>query len=59
MTSKRAPVETQWTAFVEYLRRHDVEIEKVEAKMKAYTRKRARRLATAYRRRQQRHHTER
>jgi hypothetical protein len=55
MTNKHAPVETQWTDFVEYLRKHGVDIEEVEAKMKAYTRKRARRLAAAYR---QRHHTE-
>jgi hypothetical protein len=33
MTNKHAPVETQWTAFVEYLRKHGVEIEVVDAEV--------------------------
>jgi hypothetical protein len=53
MTNKHAPVDTQWTAFVEYLREHGIEIEAIDAEVKRYARKRSRRLAAAYRRRRQ------
>jgi len=54
MATKHTPMEAQWTTFVEYMRKHGVEVEVVDAKVKAFARKRIHRLAAAYRRRYQR-----
>jgi hypothetical protein len=54
MANNHAPLETHWTTFVDYLREHGIEIEAVEAQVKAHAHKRTRKLAAAYKRRYQR-----
>lgn len=57
MATKHAPMETHWTAFVEHLQKHGLEVEAVDAKVKAFARKRIHRLPAKYRRRNQRQET--